>query len=114
MSLAGTALIYPGKGSINWISELVNTAPFVSGLGSFYIAWCVLSVVAFLCAAVLMLSFRAVLRKEDPFHQIIWVRPGAQSDSMLVVSDLFLDTFAHDSSKDLSSFFGAPEDTCAS
>ena len=77
MSLAGTALIYPGKGSINWTSELVNTAPFVSGLGYLYIAWCVLPVVALLCAAVLMLSLRTVLRKEDPFHQIIWVRPDA-------------------------------------
>ena len=77
MSLAGTALVYPGKGSIDWGSELVNTAPFVSSVGSLYIAWCVLPVVAFLCAAVLMLSLRTVLRKEDPFHQIIWVRPVA-------------------------------------
>ena len=74
MSLAGTALVFPGKTSIDWGSPIVGKPPFVSGLGPVYIAWVIMPVMSFMCAALGMLSFRSVLRKEDPFHQIVWVR----------------------------------------
>ena len=75
MSLAGTALIFPGKGSIDWGAPFLERPPFVSGLGPIWTAWVVMPAVSFVCSALLMLSFRGVMRAEDSFHQIVWVCP---------------------------------------
>ncbi|DBA79749.1 TPA: hypothetical protein ACH3X1_008414 [Trebouxia sp. C0004] len=45
-SLAGTALVYPGPGSVEWGSQVSNTPPFLSGLGPVYIGWIIMPMVA--------------------------------------------------------------------
>ena len=74
MSLAGSALIFPGPDSIDWGAPFVEKPPFVSGLGPVWTAWLVMPLVSILCAAILMLSFRGILRAEDSFHHAEWVR----------------------------------------
>ena len=85
MSLAGAVLVFPGKDTIDWGSPFLTKPPFVSGLGPVYIAWVVMPLVSFVCAALLMLSVRSIFRKEDPFHQLVWVRP-----TPLLMSDALL------------------------
>ena len=75
MGLAGTALIYPGPATVDYGSDLLKKPPFVSGLGPIYTAWLVMPLISFVVGAICMLSARYVLRKEDPFHQIVWVWP---------------------------------------
>lgn len=74
LGLAGTALIFPGPGSIDRGSQTNGKPPFLSGLGPLYIGWIVITLICVVCGGILMLSFRHVLRKEDPFSQIVWVR----------------------------------------
>ena len=74
MGLAGTALVYPGAATIDWGRDLLKKPPFVSGLGPMYIAWIIMPLISCVIGAMCMLSLRNVLRKEDPFHQVVWVR----------------------------------------
>ena len=70
----GTALVYPGPGSIDWGSHLLHTPPFLSGLGPVYVGWIIMPMVALVCVALLLLVFRTPMRQEDSFYQILWVR----------------------------------------
>ena len=73
-SLAGTALVFPGEDSIDWGSPFLEKPPFLTGLGPVYIAWVVMPLLSSMFAPLFMLSFKGVLRKEDLFHQVVWVR----------------------------------------
>ena len=73
ISLAGSALIFPGSDSIDWGMQTQKSPPFVSGLGPVWVSWAVMPLVSCACVAILMLCFRGILRTEDSFHEVVWV-----------------------------------------
>lgn len=73
-SLAGTLLVFPGYSSVNWGVGTSAKPPFITGLAQVYVSSMVLPLITFLCGVVGMLSLRYVMRLEDPFHQMIWVK----------------------------------------
>ena len=85
-STVGVALIYPGFKSINFGSKTaLSSPPFLSGLGPVYLTWGIAPLLSLTCVTALFLILRTwLLRGEDPFHKVIWVRSSVEASvSML-------------------------------
>ena len=73
-STIGAAFVFPGVGDIDGGTSL-SAPPFLSGLGPVFLIWLVAPTLTLTLVILLFLMMRTyVMRGEDPFHKVLWVR----------------------------------------
>ncbi len=73
-STIGAAFVFPGVGHIDGGTSL-SAPPFLSGLGPVFLIWLVAPTLTLTLVILLFLMMRTyVMRGEDPFHKVLWVR----------------------------------------
>lgn len=73
-SLIGAAFVFPGVGTID-AGTTLSKPPFLSGLGPVFLVWLVAPFMALTLVTFVFLVLRtSLLRGEDPFHKVLWVR----------------------------------------
>jgi len=73
-STIGAAFVFPGVGDIDGGTSL-SAPPFLSGLGPVFLIWLVAPTLTLTLVILLFLIMRTyVMRGEDPFHKVLWVR----------------------------------------
>lgn len=73
-SLIGASFVFPGVHTIDGGTSL-STPPFLSGLGPVFLVWLIAPAMALTLVPLVFLLLRTcLLRGEDPFHKVLWVR----------------------------------------
>ena len=73
-SLIGASFVFPGVHTIDGGTSL-STPPFLSGLGPVFLVWLTAPAMALTLVPLVFLLLRTcLLRGEDPFHKVLWVR----------------------------------------
>lgn len=73
-SLIGATFVFPGVSTID-AGTTLSKPPFLSGLGPVFLVWLTAPLMALTLVAFAFLVLRtSLLRGEDPFHKVLWVR----------------------------------------
>lgn len=76
-SLIGATFVFPGVSTLDAGTSL-NKPPFLSGLGPVFLVWLTGPLMTLTLVTTTFLILRTLLlRGEDPFHKVLWVRAFA-------------------------------------
>ena len=84
-SLIGATFVFPGVSMLDGGTTL-SKPPFLSGLGPVFLVWLTGPLMTLTLATTLFLILRTfLLRGEDPFHKVLWVRAFAAKHASCTV-----------------------------
>lgn len=73
-SLAGATFVFPGVRCLDG-GKWLSAPPFLSGLGPAFLVWLIAPLMTLTLVTLAFLILRTcLLRGEDPFHKVLWVR----------------------------------------